>query len=103
MMAEIKAEFGRPFAQGQKCIYKDDPKEIYTVERSGQENTYINIGKGGTSVKTSDLTWIPTIAEIQREFNLDKDPGHRQRYKNFIDHPEDYGYSRKCGPLKNIS
>lgn len=93
MMEEIKAEFGRPYARGQRCINRDDPKEIYTVELSGQKTTYIRSGITGTSAKTADLTWVPTIAEIRKHFRLEG-AGFETQYKNFINYPEDYGYSR---------
>jgi hypothetical protein len=93
MTAEVKKEFGRPYLAGQKCIYKDEPQDVYAVKHPGGENTYI-VGKGEGSVQTSDLTWIPTIPEIRREFGLSL-PGTESQYNNFKDgkDPEGYGYT----------
>jgi hypothetical protein len=93
MTEGIKAEFGRPFAKGQYCIYKDDPKKICRVELSG-EKTYIYYEEGGAEIETSDLTWIPTIAEIRQNFGIE-DAGFENQYKNFTNYPDPdyYGYS----------
>jgi hypothetical protein len=89
MTAGIKAEFGLPFAKDQYCIYKDDPKKICRVELPGGEKTFIYCEEGGAEVKTSDLTWIPTIAGIRKNFAIEN-AGFENQYKNFTNYPDPY-------------
>jgi len=95
MTGEIKFEFRAPIVKGNHCIYKGDPKEIYRVVHYGGENTEI-VDAGGkiAQAKTSDLTWLPTVKEIQLEFIIKENDGFWHGYNNFIKDPEYYGYSR---------
>jgi hypothetical protein len=94
MTGEITLKFGPPLVEGNHCIYKDDPNEIYRVVHYGGENTDIDVGGEIEQVKTSDLIWLPTPEEIRREFYIEENDGFWHGYDNFIKDPEHFGYSR---------